>query len=160
MPFDGMPEVVDAEVIETAAAGPTARDVAFGIGRAWIEHRAAQGVPVTGTDPLVKLRRLIEPALTAGYTDPEVRRALAAIGDAIPSRAQLDRRLALQRGVETPRANGRPTPADRQAANIATLRQAVADRQAPTGGGTLLAALRARTTEVAPRRALAAGGER
>jgi hypothetical protein len=93
-----------------AAGEPTPQQRAFGIARGWIDHRAKEGTPVVvrgRSDPLHALRRLIEP-FTGPYSDNEIKRAMVAIGESIPSAAQLDRELARHRRP----ANGRASPSD------------------------------------------------
>jgi hypothetical protein len=72
---------------------PTPHDLAFGIGRDWMTHRATAGVPVAGRQVLHRLKSLVEPFLEGGYTVEEIKRAIAAIGVGVPTAGQLDRAL-------------------------------------------------------------------
>lgn len=89
---------------------PTVQQRAFGIARGWMDWRASQNTPVVGNNALHRLRSLIEPALKAGYTDDEVKRAINGLGEGIPSKAQLDRALARVRKGRPVANGGRYTP--------------------------------------------------
>jgi hypothetical protein len=97
---------------EPGSTEPSERDVAFGIGRAWIDYRLKQGTPVVvrgRIDPLHVLARLIEPALKSGYTEVEVKLALNHIGAGVPSAHQLDRALTdVRAGRSSGNGNVRP----------------------------------------------------
>jgi hypothetical protein len=90
--LDGMP---DKPVEE-----PSDSDRAFGLARFWMKTRESEGTPVVSSnkgDPLIKLKKLIEPFVENRYTDEEVRAALVSIGESIPSTAVLDRTLSRAR---------------------------------------------------------------
>jgi hypothetical protein len=90
--LDGMPEKPVEE--------PSDSDRAFGLARFWMKTRESEGTPVVSSnkgDPLIKLKKLIEPFVENRYTDEEVRAALVSIGESIPSTAVLDRALSRAR---------------------------------------------------------------
>lgn len=78
---------------------PTVRDRAFGIARDWIQHRTDAGTPpvMRGGNPLHAIAKLVEPALEAGYSDLEVKHALALTDTSLPTAQQFERALAAVR---------------------------------------------------------------
>ncbi|MBC9000523.1 hypothetical protein [Micromonospora aurantiaca (nom. illeg.)] len=111
---------------------PTNHDVAMGIARKWIDHRANLGVPVVGGRPLHQLASLIRPFLDADYTEDEIKRALNGLGEGIPSKAQMERALVRIRGrAPRPPAGvaGRPSP------GVMQVNDAWAEDVRPVGAG-------------------------
>jgi hypothetical protein len=92
------------------APPPSDAQRAFALGRYWLKTREANGTPVVvkgKADPIVLLRNLIQPFVENHYTDDEIKAALNAIGESIPSTARLDRTLTRIRGTQT-RQGGYP----------------------------------------------------
>ncbi len=88
---------LDGTEPDPPAAEPDHRTVAFGIARSWIEYRKTEGVPIVmrgRTDPVHAVRNLVEPALRTGYTENEIKSALARCRNGIPSASQLDGMLS------------------------------------------------------------------
>lgn len=97
--------------------GPSIAQRAFGVARDWVTYRREQGTPVIATgkgkEPEVhKLRNLIEPFLTKGYSDTEIKRGLIAAGESIPSTGSLDRTLTRLRNQQNGRMDGGMKPAN------------------------------------------------
>lgn len=92
-----------------ASKEPTFCDRAYGIANGWIAYRKEQGAPISGARVQAKLKSLIKPALEAGYSDAEVKWALADIGRGIPTDDALDDALLRRRtgqSVGRRRTNG------------------------------------------------------
>ncbi len=79
-------------------AAETPRDLAFGVGRAWIAFREREKRPVVmagrhADAALHALAKLIEPWLNAGYTDVECKHALNLADVGVPSQQQFERAI-------------------------------------------------------------------
>lgn len=131
----------------TSDTEPTPRQRAFGIARGWIEHRRAKALPIVArgrNGALHTLRSLLEPFIGAGYSDDELKRALADIAEGIPSAAQLERTLVARRSGTPPvRAGGRNTGANR---HVDELTQAQRDAINPFFGAARSSQVHAQST--------------
>ncbi len=88
---------LDGTEPDPPAAEPDHRTTAFGIARDWIRYRQTEGVPIVmrgRTDPIHAVRNLVEPALRSGYSENEIKNALARCRNGIPSTGQLDGMLS------------------------------------------------------------------
>lgn len=78
----------------------------------WAAVRAKTGCPIVlrgrNADPVAAVRSLVLPALLAGYTDIEVKNALAWLDTGIPSTAQLETALAKVKGGWRPPQGWKP----------------------------------------------------
>jgi hypothetical protein len=113
----------------------TPEDLAFGVARWRIDERKKANAPIIGggrNGALHTLKNILTPAFQAEYTEDEVRSALLAIADGIPSKQQLERELLRIRdpnhqgraGAELAR---RPAPEQtRPSTSAARARQALA----------------------------------
>lgn len=104
---------------------PTLNDVAMGLARGWSGRRTADQNPIVmlgkNSDPVMALRKLILPYLESGYSEDEIKHALAWTDTGVPNAALLDSGLsAVRRGWRTPRGwksgdgRGAGRPAGRQ----------------------------------------------
>lgn len=120
-----------------ASAEQGARDVAFGVARAWLTYRAEQGTPVvvgTRSGPIHAVVKLIYPFVVHGYTEVEVKKALNIINVGLPSAQQMDRTLAAIRNPALRTAgDGRGRPAVTLDVNAAW--DAPAGQPVAAGGG-------------------------
>lgn len=95
---------IDGKDEAPSAQEPKPQDIAFGIANGWIKYRADQGTPIAGNRIQHRLKSLVLPFLEAGYSENEIKRALADLDSGIPSSGALQRALD---GVRTRRSAGR-----------------------------------------------------
>jgi len=91
---------------------PSDSDRAFGLARYWLKTRESQGAPVVSSnraDPIIKLKKLIEPFVENHYDDDEIKAALGQLGESIPTTSALDRVLSRNRAGTQGRQNGSPS---------------------------------------------------
>lgn len=93
---------------EPLASEPSTEDTAFGIARAWVDYRTKVGKPIAAARPLHQVKDLVLPFLRAEYTEHEIKKALNGLGEALPSKPQMQRALDTIRDGRTPGAHGRP----------------------------------------------------
>lgn len=101
---------VDRSAIDAQQAAKLNQD-AMGIARGWVDFRAEHGCPVVmrgKADPLIALRNLLLPALTAGYTEKQVKMALPYCDTGVPGTQQLERALAAVQAGWRPGHNWKP----------------------------------------------------
>lgn len=126
---------------------PSAKDVAFGVARAWVNHRAEIKKPVIvggrKAGALHAVASLLAPFIEGGYTEDEVKRALNGLDIGCPSAGAFERALnRVRHGVQAPagggtngaRVNGRGRPS----AEVLDVNAAWRDEPATasTGGAT------------------------
>jgi hypothetical protein len=93
---------------EKPAKEPTTHDVSMGIARGYLAYQEQRGAPVAGGRPLHQVASLVRPFLDAGYTEDEVKHALADLADqGIPSRNSMQRALVARRGLAQQRSQHR-----------------------------------------------------
>ncbi len=93
----GVQGTIDGKDENPATEGETPDQAAFGIANGWMKYRSEQGCPVAGSRPQHQLKSLVLPFLNAGYTKKEIKNAMAALSEGIPSRSQLQRELDRRR---------------------------------------------------------------
>jgi hypothetical protein len=79
------------------AAEVELNNTAMGLARSWADFRAKHNCPIVmrgrNSDPLAALRKLVLPALRAGYTEADVKNALMWVDTGLPSDQQFDTAL-------------------------------------------------------------------
>jgi hypothetical protein len=113
---EGLPDgqtTIDGKVEPgKSAAQKKAEQEAGAVAGSWVEVREKHGCPIVirgrNADPVAAVRSLVLPALLAGYTDIEVKKALAWIDTGIPSAVQLDTALAKVKGGWRPPDGWKP----------------------------------------------------
>ncbi len=96
---------------KTAAQKKAEKD-AGEVAGSWVGVRAKHGCPIVlrgrNADPVAAVRSLVLPAMLAGYSDIEVKKALAWLDTGLPSAAQLDTALAKVKGGWCPPQGWKP----------------------------------------------------